>query len=98
MGAAQAGEPLELTLAPVRPNPSHGGALVAEVVLPSAEPARLELLDVMGRRVMLRELGGFSVGRHHVDLAAERRLSPGVYLLRLTQGGSTRVTRAAVIE
>jgi len=96
--AEQAGERLELTLAPVRPNPSRGGALVAEVVLPSAGPARLELLDVMGRRVMLRELGSLGVGRHEVELAAERRLSPGVYLLRLTQGGSTRVTRAAVIE
>jgi hypothetical protein len=33
-----------------------------------------------------------------VDLAAGRRLPPGLYLVRLTQGANTRVTRVAVLR
>lgn len=90
--------PLALAIAPAAANPAHGRALVVDVALPSADPARLEVLDVMGRRVAMRELGSLGTGRHSVDLSAEQRLSPGVYLLRLTQGVNARVTRVTVIE
>jgi hypothetical protein len=38
------------------------------------------------------------VGRHAVNLSAERRFAPGVYLVRVTQGGTSRVTRLTVID
>ena len=99
-GASQAAgsEPLVLAIAPVRPEPVRGGTLVVDVALPSAGPARLEMLDVMGRRVAERELGTLGAGRHTVDLAAGRGLAPGVYLLRLTQAGEARVARVTVID
>jgi len=91
--------PQVLALAPVRPNPVSGRALVVDVALPSDRPARLELLDIMGRVVASRDLAALGVGRHAVDLSAgPRSLAPGVYMLRLTQGAESRVTRVAVID
>jgi hypothetical protein len=82
----------------VAANPARGRALVVDVALPSADPARLEVLDVMGRRVAMRELGSLGTGRHSVDLGAGQRFAPGVYLLRLTQGNDARVARVTVID
>jgi hypothetical protein len=91
-------EPLVLAIAPVRPLPARSGALLVDVTLPGDGPARLEMLDVMGRRVASRELGSLGAGRHAVDLAADRRFAPGVYLLRLTQAGDSKVARVTVID
>ena len=81
-----------------RPNPAAGGSVVVFFSLPEAAPARLELWDVSGRRIVAREVGALGPGRHSVDLAQSLHLPPGIYLLRLSQGGQTRVTRAAVLE
>ena len=66
--------------------------------LASAEPATLELIDVAGRRLLGRAVGLLGAGRQAVDLSQGRRLPPGVYLVRLTQGANARVVRAAVLE
>jgi len=95
---SMASAPLTLAIAPVAANPARGRALVIDVALPSADPARLEVLDVMGRRVAMRELGSLGTGRHSVDLGAGQRFAPGVYLLRLTQGNDTKVARVTVID
>ena len=95
---SRASAPLALAIAPVAANPARGRALVVDVALPSADPARLEVLDVMGRRVAMRELGSLGTGRHSVDLGAGQRFAPGVYLLRLTQGNDARVARVTVID
>lgn len=85
-------------LDPVRPNPSSGGALTAQFTLASAAAASLELLDVAGRRILARDVGSLGAGRHAVDLAEGARLAPGLYLLLLRQGESSRVTRVAVLR
>ena len=82
----------------VRPNPSRGEGLTVAFTLPTAASARLELLDVSGRRVAEREVGSLGAGPHALDLSEGRRLTPGLYLLRLTQGTNTRVTRVAVLK
>jgi hypothetical protein len=82
----------------VRPNPTAGRALKVAFSLPTALPARLEVLDVMGRLVTRRDVGSLGAGSHVVDLAAGRTLAPGLYLVRLRQGGNARVTRVAVTE
>jgi hypothetical protein len=38
-----------------------------------------------------------NAGRRHTQLAAERALAPGVYLLRLTRGGRSLTVRAVVV-
>jgi formylglycine-generating enzyme required for sulfatase activity len=89
---------LTFALAYVRPNPSHGERLSVAFTLPTAAPARLELLDVSGRRVVEREVGSLGAGPHAVDLGQGTRLAPGLYLVRLTQGANTRVARVAVLQ
>jgi hypothetical protein len=86
---------LTFALDPVRPNPSRGGALTVHFSLPPDAPARLELLDVAGRRIASHEVG---MGQHTLDLGEGQRLAPGLYLVRLTQGANTRTTRVAVMR
>jgi hypothetical protein len=87
--------PLTFALDPVRPNPSRGGALTVHFSLPTDAPARLELLDVAGRRIASHEVG---VGQQTLDLGADQDLAPGLYLVRLTQGANTRTTRVALLR
>ena len=89
---------LSFALTGLRPNPSRGSRLGVEFTLALASPARLELLDVGGRRVAAREVGTLGAGSHVIDLAAGRRLAPGLYMVRLTQGVQVRTARAVILE
>lgn len=62
-------------------NPSPGNPTVS-FALPHAGPARLEVLDVMGRRVATQEWASLEGGAHTIPLRT--RMSPGVYVMRLT--------------
>jgi uncharacterized protein DUF5650 len=95
--AVDGGVPLAFAL-DVRPNPASGKGLRVELVLPTGADARLQLLDVSGRRVLEREVGSLGAGRHTVNLAEGRRVVPGIYWLRLVQGANQRTARVAVIE
>ena len=66
--------------------------------LPTGEPATLELLDVAGRRVTERTVGTLGAGRHSVELGEGRRLQPGLYFVRLTQGANQRIVRTTVLN
>ncbi len=92
------GTPVAFALEGAQPNPTHRARLTVTFALPGASPARLELVDVSGRRVAWREVGALGAGRHTVDLAEGRRVAPGFYILRLTQGGELRTRRVLVIE
>jgi type IX secretion system substrate protein len=85
----------ELAIDEVRPNPTEREMWVS-FSLPDNRPASLELIDVTGRRVRERTVTG--AGRQTVDLAAGRRLPPGIYLIRLTHNGQTTVKRASVVR
>jgi hypothetical protein len=93
-----AAAPLSFALERVQPNPSRGERLRVRFTLPTAAPARLELLDVSGRRVLERAVGALGPGRHTVEFAAGRRLAAGIYVVRLSQGASVRVTRVALLR
>jgi hypothetical protein len=92
------GIPVAFALEGVRPNPASGNGLNVAFALPTGAAARLELLDVGGRRVVSREVGSLGVGRHTVNLAAGHTVAPGLYWVRLAQGASRKTTRVAVIE
>jgi hypothetical protein len=83
------------TLHGVSPNPSHGPMRV-RFSLADHRPARIEVMDVAGRRVISREVGEMGPGEHEVRL--ETRLSAGLYLVRLRQDHSTRGVRTVVVE
>lgn len=77
----------EVALSNTGPNPSHGrGALTFE--LPREAAARLELLDVSGRRVALLHDARTPAGSTRVQWEGAR-LEPGVYFARLLVDGRT---------
>jgi hypothetical protein len=90
--------PPGLELAGAQPNPSRDRRLHVQFALPTADPARLELFDVSGRRLAAREVGAMGPGRHALDMGERVRLDPGLYLLRLTQAGVSRTARAVVMQ
>jgi hypothetical protein len=94
-GAPEDGS-LAFALASVGPNPARDGRVRLSVTLPSASPARLELLDVGGRRVASREVGSLGAGRHTVELNAGGRLASGLYVARLSQSAKVRSIRIVV--
>jgi hypothetical protein len=95
---ATAGVQQVFALEGVRPNPAVGGDLTVFFSLPGSGAARLELLDVSGRRMAAREVGSLGPGPHSMNLASSATLAPGIYLVRLTQGEKTLVSRAAVLK
>jgi hypothetical protein len=91
-------EVVSFALDGARPNPVSNARLHISFSLPSADPATLELIDIVGRRVAAREVGALGAGRHEVDLSGGTALAPGLYLVRLTQGTHHGVTRVTVLE
>jgi len=88
---------LALTLEGLRPNPAVRDLNVS-FTLPNGAPARLELLDASGRRVIEREVGSLEAGRHLFRLGEGVGIAPGIYWLRLTQAGRSLLARGAVIR
>jgi hypothetical protein len=82
----------------VQPNPTGGTRLDVRFSLPSAAPARLELIDVDGRRILEREVGSMGPGAHAVSLSPSHSLAPGIYWVRLTHGGVQGTAKLVVIE
>jgi hypothetical protein len=82
----------ELRLTRVTPNPSSDG-WTALFTLAAREPARIEVIDITGRRVMARDLGSLGPGEHHMRLAPRAGLPSGVYVIRLAQGSRTVTTK-----
>jgi hypothetical protein len=80
----------------ISPLPGRAGVTVS-FALRSAAPARLELVDVSGRRVGAWNDGG-SAGARTVTLAGGRTLGAGLYWARLTQDGVTDTRRIAVTD
>jgi hypothetical protein len=83
----------------VQPNPARVGVdLMIRLSLPPAEAAaKLQLIDLGGRVVAERDLGALGVGTHDARLEGNSRLSPGVYWVRLSQGGQS-VTKRVVLR
>ena len=86
-----------LMLSGVRPNPSRSEFSVV-FTLSDASPARIELIDLAGRRILTRDLTGLGEGSHVVGLPETRTLPAGIYLVRLSQGGRAVTRRAAVVR
>ncbi len=80
-----------------QPNPVVGD-LVVGFSLVSGEPARLELYDLAGRRVLAREVGTPGPGTHRFLLARGARLPAGLYTLVLSQGAARATARAVVLR
>jgi galactose oxidase-like protein len=74
-----------------------GSGLAIRYTIPTPAPARLELFDVAGRRMLQQELRGDEPGDHVLRIAPGA-LPPGVYLVRLRQGARVAIARAVTIN
>jgi hypothetical protein len=79
------------------PNPAVDRMRIA-FSLPGDGAARLEVVDVAGRRVWSQDVGTMGAGRHVADLGATRGAAPGLYFIRLRQGGHTATGRVMLLR
>ena len=91
-------ETARFALRGMTPNPAPAGAGLVRFSLPDASPARLVLMDVSGRQVFSREVGSLGRGEHVVRVGGAEPLAPGLYLVRLTQGGRSLTAKAVTIR
>jgi hypothetical protein len=69
------------------PSPQRGGRLSVMAALPNSGPARVEVFDVSGRRMLSRELAPGSA-KQKVELGDAATLRSGLYVVRMTQEGA----------
>jgi len=80
----------------VWPNPVSNDRLTVRLTLPGMSAARLELLDVMGRRVDSREVGSLGAGEHTLEFSDTEHLAPGLYMVQLRTERGVRATRVVI--
>lgn len=81
----------------VWPNPVVG-PLSVSFALAADGPARLEMFDVRGRRVLARDVEASGAGAHRIEIGHAKDYSSGVYFLRLTQAGRSVSSRFVVVR
>ncbi|HTM57301.1 MAG TPA: T9SS type A sorting domain-containing protein [Candidatus Udaeobacter sp.] len=100
-GVGGTGSPQILALAAPRPNPARSRTLVS-FDLPVAEPVRLAVYDMEGRRERTLAEGETGAGEYQVpfDLrdSEGRPIRSGLYFVRLEAGGKTLTRRLAIVE
>jgi hypothetical protein len=84
-------------LSRVEPNPSAGELRVSFSLLDDT-PASLEVYDLTGRRLESQELGRLGAGAHIVSLGRGFRWPPGIYEVRLQQGGRSGLRKVAIVR
>lgn len=88
-----------LALGAPRPNPVvAGSAWSIAFELPVAGPVRVEVLDVAGRRRLVRRLSHLAAGPHVLAVGGEEGLSPGAYHVRVVGPSAEAVTRLSVVR
>jgi hypothetical protein len=65
------------------------GAREVAFTLATTEPARLEVYDLAGRRMLLRDFRGVGPGRYRVGVPEAAGWRAGIYFARLAQGASS---------
>lgn len=96
--AAETGASLStgVILNPAFPNPfTHNANL--RYRLPQSGPVRVEVFDVLGRRVRLLHDGWQATGNHELTFAAAD-LPAGTYLIRLQAGAEVRTMRVVRVK
>jgi hypothetical protein len=76
----------------------HGSVLALDLSLESPAPLRIELFDVLGRRVMERRVTGAVAGRQRLELGAALPTTHGTYWVRITAGRESAVARVVVVR
>jgi len=88
--------PLAASLGAAYPNPFRDRARLT-LDLPQAASVTVEVLDVLGRRVVVLHEGSLPAGEHTLTLAGAP-LAPGVYLVRASGDGFAATRRVTLIR
>jgi hypothetical protein len=86
-----------LELAGSWPNPVTSDRFAIAFSLSRKGDARLELMDIAGRRVLRRDLAALDPGQHRISFEAGG-LQPGVYIVRLEAEGRAFTARTMIIR
>lgn len=92
--------PAEVQLQPVYPNPARQSATI-EYTLPRSEPVRLEVYDILGRRVAVLVDQVQKAGFHRLQWSGPGRdgaLSSGMYFIQLSTSSATHVQKLAIVR
>lgn len=82
----------------VIPNPIRGAAADVRFIFTAPGPAAVELLDLEGRCRAAIPLVIGRAGTHVERLHLDAALAPGIYWVRVRQGGRSAAARVAVLE
>ena len=85
-----------LELAPVSPHPVRSSTASVRLTLREAHDVRVDLYDLLGRRVQTVHDGPLSSTTEHTFTLQTRDLPSGLYVLRAT-GGGTQVSRKMMV-
>jgi len=88
--------PTRLELLPSAPNPFAQAARL-RYRLPDPARVRLEVFDLLGRRVATLVDGEEEAGPHEVQLDGSR-LAAGTYFVRLTAGAETQTQQIQLVR
>lgn len=80
------------------PNPATRSRIHLTLSLPDPSAARVDLLDLAGRRIASEDVPGSGPGLRSLAIGAGRGIAPGLYLARLTQNGISRTARIMIID
>ena len=72
------------------------GPMRLSFTLSTTEHARIDVLDLAGRRVVHRALEGLAPGTHSVEL--RERLPAGIYVVQLTQGARHARAKVCIVR
>jgi hypothetical protein len=98
LGGLSLPDPGKMFLSAPHPNPAEASTHLS-FYLPRRSYTRVELVDVGGRVVMPVAEGWFDAGLSHLALEREvERLDSGVYWVRLSADGLSRVQRLIVVR
>ena len=87
-----------LVIAGVGPNPAHA-EIELRVILPSQRPARVDFMDVAGATKWSTVYAGAKAGEQLIRLRLQDSLpGPGVYFVKVSQGGQSAVRKIAVLR
>ena len=89
--------PLELALRSAR-GVGVDRLILVSFALPRGIDARLELMDIAGRRVAEQPVGGLEPGEHQVAFRLRSRIPSGIYFVRLIQGKEARSAKVTYIK
>lgn len=96
VGNGESAIPTAFALQQNYPNPFNPSTTI-RFVLPSAAPVTLKVYTLLGQEVATIASGVYTAGEHSVAFDASN-LSAGVYLYRLTGGGSSQVKKMVLVK